>query len=168
MIILVSDTSALVDLERGSLLEAAFHMPFEFTVPDLLYERELKDYGGNRLRTLGLRVAELDGDGVIRALEYRLRQPALSLPDCFALALAARGYSILLTGDRDLRRLAVSEHVECHGVLWLMDRMLETASASARQLYDGLEAVIAHPRCRLPKAKVRARLTRYAALPENE
>ncbi len=42
MKVLVSDTSALVDLERGSLLDAAFRLPFEFVVPDLLYERELK------------------------------------------------------------------------------------------------------------------------------
>ena len=45
--ILVSDTSALVDQERGSLLEATFRMPFEFTVPDLLDDRELKNHGGN-------------------------------------------------------------------------------------------------------------------------
>ena len=47
MRILVSDTSALVDLERDSLLEATFRMPFEFTVPDLLYDRELKNHGGD-------------------------------------------------------------------------------------------------------------------------
>ena len=61
MRILVSDTSALVDLERGSLLEATFRMPLEFTVPDLLYDRELKNHGGDRLCALGLRIAELDG-----------------------------------------------------------------------------------------------------------
>ena len=35
MKVLVSDTSALVDLERRSLLDAAFRLPFEFVVPDL-------------------------------------------------------------------------------------------------------------------------------------
>ena len=35
MKVLVSDTSALVDPERGSLLEVAFRLPFEFVVPDL-------------------------------------------------------------------------------------------------------------------------------------
>ena len=44
MNVLVSDTSVLVDLERGALLEASFRLPFRFTVPDLLYERELKDW----------------------------------------------------------------------------------------------------------------------------
>ena len=47
MRILVADTSALVDLEHGSLLEATFRMPFEFTVPDPLYDRELKNHGGD-------------------------------------------------------------------------------------------------------------------------
>ena len=46
MPVLVSDTSVLIDLERGSFLEPVFHLPLEFAVPDLLYERELKDHGG--------------------------------------------------------------------------------------------------------------------------
>ena len=49
MNVLVSDTSVLVDLERGALLEASFRLPFRFTVPDLLYERELKDWRGAEL-----------------------------------------------------------------------------------------------------------------------
>ena len=70
MRVLVSDTSVLVDLERGSLLGATFRLPFRFAVPDLLYERELKNYGGEALIELGLAVEELDGDGVRRALAY--------------------------------------------------------------------------------------------------
>ena len=34
--ILVSDTSVLIDLERGGLLEAVFTLPHEFAVPDVL------------------------------------------------------------------------------------------------------------------------------------
>jgi hypothetical protein len=48
MKILVSDTSVLIDLERGGLLVSCFRLPFEFAVPDLLYARELKDFGGRR------------------------------------------------------------------------------------------------------------------------
>ena len=66
MKVLVSDTSVLVDLERGSLVEPVFRLPFEFTVPDLLYERELREHGGPDFVRLGLRVEELDGDGVSR------------------------------------------------------------------------------------------------------
>ncbi|MCY4460668.1 MAG: hypothetical protein OXC26_09795 [Albidovulum sp.] len=44
--ILVSDTSVLVDPERGILVEAAFRPPFEFAVPDLLYDRDSGSMAG--------------------------------------------------------------------------------------------------------------------------
>ncbi len=162
MHVLVSDTSVLVDLERGSLLEASFRLPFRFVVPDLLYERELKNWGGEELIRLGLVVEELDGDGVRRAVAYRRREPALSLPDCFALVLAQTRSWALLSGDGALRQLATDEAVECHGVLWLLDEMRDADVVDIRDLYDGLTAIAEHPRCRLPKPEIRRRLTSYA------
>ena len=162
MHVLVSDTSVLIDLERGSFLEASFHLPFRFVVPDLLYERELKGYGGDELMRLGLVVEELDGDGVSLALAYRQQAPALSLPDCFALALAQTRSWALLSGDSVLRQLAEREAVECHGVLWLLDEMQNADVVNIRQLHDGLTAIAKHPRCRLPKAEIRGRLAGYA------
>lgn len=162
MRVLVSDTSVLVDLERGSLLEASFRLPFQFAVPDLLYERELKEYGGEDLIRLGLAVEELDGDNLTRAVAYRQQTPALSFPDSFALALAQSRNWMLLTGDGALRRLAGKEKVECHGTLWLLDEIHNAAVASVQALHDGLTAISDHPRCRLPKSEVRRRLTAYA------
>ncbi len=62
-------------------MEAVFGLPFELVVPDLLFERELRGHGGDDLVRRGLRVAELDGKGVARALGYRDREPSLSLVD---------------------------------------------------------------------------------------
>ena len=162
MRVLVSDTSVLIDLERGSLLEASFRLPYQFSVPDLLYDRELKNWGGEELVRLGLSVEELDGDGVQRARAYRQQKPALSLPDCFALALAQTRSWVLLSGDSVLRQLAADEAVKCHGVLWLLDEMHNAAVVSIRELYDGLATIAEHPRCRLPKSEIRRRLTSYA------
>ena len=162
MKVLVSDASVLIDLERGALLEASFRLPYEFAVPDLLYERELRNYGGETLLALGLRVEELDGDGVALALRYRRAHPPLSLADCFALTLARINSWILLSGDGGLRALAAAEGVECRGVLWLLDRMLEAETAKPGELLAGLRAIAAHPRCRLPMNEIRKRLRRYA------
>ena len=107
MKVLVSDTLVLIDLDRGSLVEPTFRLPFEFTVPDLLYERELKDHGGPEFIRLGLRVAELGGDEVALALSYLRKRRSLSLPDSFALALAKTNSWMLLSGDRGMRELAV-------------------------------------------------------------
>ncbi len=56
MTILVSDTSVLIDLERGELISCAFKLSATFVVPDVLYERELRDHGGEELMKLGLKV----------------------------------------------------------------------------------------------------------------
>ncbi len=159
---LVVDTSVPIDLERGSLLAAAFRLPFAFAVPDLLHRRELRAHGGEDLIALGLEIEELDGDGVALALRYRRERPWLSLPDSFAFVLARTGPRILPTGDDGLRRLAREEGIECHGLLWLLDRVFEEGTASGDELCAGLATIGAHRRCRLPQAEIRKRLGRYS------
>lgn len=156
----MSDTSVLVDFERGELLPEAFRLPFRFVVPDLLYERELRDHGGPELLELGLVVADLTADEIETARTYRRKVTALSLPDAFALALAASHSGTLLTGDRRLRALAVDEGVACHGLLWLFDQMAVRPTPPLR-LYAGLKAIRSHPRCRLPKAEAERRIELY-------
>jgi len=118
-------------------------------------------YWGESLVRLGLRVEEVSKEGVARALRYRQQRASLSVPDCFALALAKERQWLLLTGDGKLRELAGSEGVECHGVLWLLDMMEEAGTPAIQSLHDGLTALAAHPRCRLPRREITIRLERY-------
>ncbi len=164
MRILVSDTSVLIDLERGQLLEATFALDWEFAVPDLLYKRELRSHNGPGLVRLGLRVESLDGDGVQTALSYQARVPALSLADSFALALAKINSWTLLAGDGELRKLAVIEAVDHHGVLWVFDQLLARQAVAAEILHRSLTTIANHPRCRLPTRDMRERLEQYARL----
>ena len=161
MEVLVSDTSVLIDVERGSLLDACFSLPFSFVVPDLLYRRELQEHGGPGLIQRGLKIEELEGDGVSLALGYRRSNRSLSLPDSLALALAKLNSWILLTGDGDLRDLARLEKVACHGVLWLNDQLFEYGVASADQVCAGIHAIASHSRCRLPRNEIRKKVRLY-------
>ncbi len=168
MRILVSDTSVLIDLERGRLLEAAFALSWEFAVPDLLYKRELRYHNGPGLVRLGLRVESLDGDGVQIALDFQARVHALSLADSFALALAKINNWTLLAGDGELRKLAVIEAIEHHGVLWVFDQLLAQQAVAAEMLHRSLTTIVNHPRCRLPTRDVRERLEHYARVMRGE
>jgi hypothetical protein len=168
MRILVSDTSVLIDLERGHLLEATFALSWEFAVPDLLYKRELRDHNGPELVRLGLRVESLDGDGVQTALGYQARMPALSLADSFALALAKINNWMLLAGDGELRKLAAIERVDYHGVLWLFDQLFTQQAVAADMLHRSLTTIANHPRCRLPVRDVRERLEHYSRVMRGE
>ncbi|KAA6126227.1 MULTISPECIES: PIN domain-containing protein [Cupriavidus] len=162
MIILVSDTSVLIDLERGGLLEASFSCGLTMIVPDLLYERELEAENGPLLRKLGLGVVALTPDEVAFAQRVRTERRKLSLPDCFALSCATRPNHVLVTGDGELRAEAISRLGKVYGLLWLLDQMASSGVLSSSQLHEGLSRIAAHPRCRLPQGEVRIRLSAWA------
>ena len=162
MDVLVSDTSVVIDLERAELIEQVFALPYRFVVPDALYEREIRDYGGERLLALGLEVRALTGEQVAEAQRLRSLERRISIHDSYALSLAKAQTAILLAGDRAMRRLAEAEEVRCHGVLWVFDRLEEHQVVDAAALHAGLSRVVAHPRCWLPRDMVDQRLQRYA------
>jgi hypothetical protein len=157
-VLLVSDTSVLIDLLRAGVLDAVFALPMQFAVPDLLYERELKNWDGLALEAKGLRVLVLEPDGVALAQTYRAREPRVSLPDAFALALAKTGGHTPLAGDGSLRAQAEAENVECHGVLWVFDALHAHGVVAAAPLGQALRQLAGHPRCRLPKQEVQKRI----------
>jgi predicted nucleic acid-binding protein len=160
--LLVSDTSVLIDLERGGLVEALFRLPFDVAVPDVMFEREIKTSGGPDLLAMGLKVLALEPDGVALAQDYSSIERRLSLPDAMALALAKVGGHVLLAGDASLRALAEREGVESHGVLWVLDQLEAEGVLANDELSASLTIISEHPRCRLPKEEIRKRLTAYA------
>lgn len=162
MDVLISDTSVVIDLERAELIEHVFALPYRFVVPDALYDKEIKDYGGARLLALGLEVRVLTGTQVADAQRLRALERRISVHDSYALSLAKAEAAILLAGDAAMRRLAEAEEVRCHGVLWVFDRLEEHRVVSAAALHAGLSRVVTHPRCRLPRDMVDQRLRRYS------
>lgn len=162
MIILVSDTSVLIDLERGGLLEPAFSCGLPMVVPDLLYAKELEAASGPFLRTLGLGVVALEPDEVAFAQRLRKERPRLSVPDCFALSCARRENHALVSGDQLLRTEAQARDCTVYGLLWLLDQMEISGKITAAMLHEGLERIWNHPRRRLPKTEVMLRLQRWA------
>lgn len=162
MAILVSDTSVLIELERGGVLEPAFSFGLTMVVPDLLYQNEIEEENGPYLRTLGLGVVSLTPDEVVLAQTIKEQRPALSLPDCFALSCALRQEHVLVTGDQKLRNEARTRNAKVCGLLWILDQMELSGKFSSKLLYEGLSRISAHQRCRLPKNEVHERLLRWA------
>lgn len=158
MILLVSDTSVLIDLERGDLLPMAFATGMPMVVPDLLYEKELEAYNGAYYRALGLQIVTLQPDEMSFAQLVKNERRPLSLPDCFALSCARRPDHVLLTSDGPLRTAAKHYGVEMYGLLWLLDGLAERGVTTHATLHEGLTKISQGPRCRLPKAEIQKRL----------
>lgn len=168
MRIVISDSSCLIDLRKAGLLAALLKLPYEFLIPDTLFEDELLQFSKSQKRTLlegGLKVMELPAAGVLRAGKITGALPGLSIHDGFAFALAERNPGcILLTGDGDLRRLAKRHAIEFHGVLWVIDEIHRNGLAGVRVLHAALVLFRDDTTVRLPPIAVKAALRRYAAL----
>ncbi len=161
MIILVADTSVLIDLERGGLFEVALRGPDIIASPDFLFERELAQNIGPRLLELGMQVLVLDDAEMNTAQALHNGGHGLSLPDCSAYVGACRPNYELLAGDGALRRHANTTQVTCHGLLWLLDRLHDTGTATPAALHAALTTISGHRRGRLPPAEVQLRLRRW-------
>ena len=97
---------------------------------------------------LGLRVEALDPEGVATAIAYQSRRRALSLVDCFSLALAHHQGYALLTEDRRMRSFAIEEGIQHHDLLWIIDQMHRMAILTGSQVVAALEAMLSDPRSR--------------------
>ena len=168
MRIVVSDSSCLIDLRKASLLDAFLRLPYEFLIPNTLFEEELLKFTAAQKRALirgGLKVIDLSGERVLRAQQVVRRIPALSVHDGFAFALADRYPGcILLTGDAGLRTLAAENQIEVHGVLWVLDEIHRNHLATPATLLSTLRLFAADPTVRLPGRDVAAHLSRYEIL----
>ena len=106
--LLISDANILIDLEDGELITQLFSLPYQFSVPDMLFYDELEQQH-SYLLDIGLQVGELSPPSMQKAemLCQQYTQP--SRYDCFALVLAKQEQCPLLTGDKNLRKAAEKE-----------------------------------------------------------
>ncbi len=145
------------------MLEQMFQLPYDFCVPDLLFERELKGDLGDRLLACGLDVVELHPQEVVGAMDLHRNAGKLSFPDSFAFVLARDRDWTLLTGDGPLRKLASDQQVAMHGVLWVIEQYHQQGVMAAPDLHRCLSTIFAHVRCRLPAVEVRRLLRLFSA-----
>lgn len=163
MRIVVNDSSALIDLKKGGLLEILVELRFEFVVSDALVADELLSFTKSEVAFMRrkMKVVSLTGEEMVGIAKLQSSTPALSFHDCTALIIAQRedGY-ILLTGDRRLRAKAEAVNVECHGVLWIVEELSKAKLVPQKELVRALEAWRNDITVRLPRSELADAISR--------
>ena len=165
MRIVVSDTSALIDIKKGGLLFALLALPFGFVIPAVLLDAELLSFSRSEIAVLRkhMTVASLDGNGMDRVQALLLECPALSVPDGIAFVVAAeRPGCIMLTADKRLRERAESARIESHGVLWVVDQIAQAGLASSKEILSALRNWRDDLLVRLPHHELEAMIERFS------
>lgn len=102
--VLVLDAASCAREEACGEISRALHLDMQLAVVDIVFERELRCRGGERLVRRGLRVATLAD--VAPAIAMRREHPHLSLGDAFSVALVTANRWALLTSSPSLAKLA--------------------------------------------------------------
>ena len=67
----------------------------------------------------------------------------------------------MLTGDRRLREKAEAAHVECHGVLWVIEELAKARLTTVKALLHALLVWHSDSTVRLPRAELEAMVARF-------
>lgn len=90
MRIVVSDSSSLIDIKKGGLLEAFLELPYELVVPESMLVDELLSFTKDETALMRTKVTlgVADAKQMNRVHAKQAACPALTVYDCIALVLA--------------------------------------------------------------------------------
>ena len=156
----VADTSVLIDVQYGELVEAVMRLQYTWYAPDLVLG-EIEEADKARWLALGLEERTLSGKQIEELFDLAEHYRGASVEDLAALVLAKAEGMVLVAGDGHLRKAAPVEGVEVHGTLWLLDRLRGRNVITKRQAREALEAIRAKG-SRQPPDEVEKRLRAWS------
>jgi predicted nucleic acid-binding protein len=169
MRIAIKDANIFFDLAHIDLLDEFFQLELTVSTSDLVY-REIKDEEQKKKidkhkESGRFQILSLEGAEIAQLVSMQQRRKRLSLEDCSVVFLAQKHQGMVLTGDGALRKLAIAENVEVHGILWIFDELVRqnvidcpTARTKLQKLM-GLNS-------RLPQKECEKRLNRWQEIVE--
>jgi predicted nucleic acid-binding protein len=166
MNVVIHDTSVLVDLAEGGLLELFFRlgicsMTTSAVVEEIKHEsqQQLVEKFLNR----EIQVCALEGALLIESIQLLDRVSALSIADTSVAVLAKQESAVLLTNDRRLRTHCQSEKIEVRGVLWVLDELLRCDVITPKKARTALDTILERG-ARLPENEVQLRRARWVII----
>jgi rRNA-processing protein FCF1 len=158
----ISDTNIWIDFRNAGLLDALFDLPFQLCSTDFVLE-ELQSFNPAALLAKGLVVHALDEAATARLFGLMTAHNNSSLADVSCYLLSQETGVPLLTGDGRLRKQAMQDGIQVHGVLWLLDQLVSHSVTTKGAAAEGLTAML-HRGARLPTAECQTLLRNWQDL----
>jgi predicted nucleic acid-binding protein len=156
---LLLDTTICIDLFNGDLLTTVIRLPYECALPDVIVA-ELVAPPGELFAQSGYAILSIQADRIPEFTTLRKKYPKPSTNDLFALVLSKTHSCILITGDSDLRNAAKSEGVSAHGLLWILDELVDRGILGSKDAATALEQILSGGSW-LPKKDCEVRLKKW-------
>lgn len=162
--IVVSDTNIFIDLFELNLIDSFFQIGWKIHT-NIFVLNELTD---ERQQTTLLNHSELiveyydDPSSLssVRLLFDKRLRSGLSFTDCSVISQGITLSCPILTGDGKMRKTAKEMSVECHGILYVLDHIIEQLLT----FEQGIQALEKLKRInpRIPLVEIENRLKKYS------
>ena len=158
----ILDASVAIDLVNGGLLDVVAMLPFTIGIPDIILHFELHTYTEYHSDQCSFIEIEFEEAQIIEVTRLKTYTNKVSTPDLFAF-ISAKYYSCcLITGDKNLRKLAKAKDVTVHGALWLLDVLISRSLLSKTEASEALHKMLSKG-SRFPKDECVRRFRRWNA-----
>ena len=165
--IVVNDTNVFIDLFNVGLLEGFFSLPWEvhtteFVLLELTRDGQrdaISQYEDNGL----LHIPVFDESAmpdVIELYQQHMNKTNVSLTDCSVWYYAKYNSYTLLTGDRKLRNVSLLDGVEVHGIIYVIDQLVEEGILAKRIAISKLRQ-LGKSKPRLPQDEIEKRIIKW-------
>lgn len=142
--VVIKDCNIFIDLELMGLTQLWLQLPYR-TITTSLVTHELKS-GGHRLSLALIESDEIEEHPVDSIALFELIEEhegsGLSEADLSVLLAAEHFDAAVLSGDKALRTVATERHLEIHGTIWILDKMIEAEKLSPQVAADQLEYLL--------------------------
>lgn len=159
----VKDANVLIDLVEADLLGHWFKLGIETHTTDLVLHEVTHPQQSELVRQFvkaGLLKVHSLGPDSIPTTAAISGQWRVSIADASAIFLAQQLKAALLSGDGPVRKAATALKIEIHGVLWVLDQLVEHSVLPRLHAHASLTLLI-KGNCFLPKQDCAERLKRW-------
>ncbi|MBI1268564.1 MAG: hypothetical protein GC193_14160 [Cryomorphaceae bacterium] len=145
MVVVVNDTSVLIDLKDMGLLSTYTALGWELRTTDLII-LELSDDPDfqqidNMVRSGNLTVDKLDPQSMTIVVEMSIEHAGLSIQDCSVWYSAKQFNAILMTADQRLRKKVQKEGIKVHGCLHIIEQLHSINAISGEAAIHALKTL---------------------------
>lgn len=170
-IIVVSDTNVFIDLISIGLQEQFFQLPMEIHTTDMVVFEVNRSDQSNIMKDLikrcCIKVKTHSPEEMQPFFQLAHTKYNLSPADFSVLTYSKNNNYVLLTGDGNLRKVALSEGVEVHGTIYIISEMVEHHILSELQGAQKLE-ILLNSNQRLPKSIINRLIEKWRGSHRND
>lgn len=126
-VVTIHDTNILIDIIELELLVEFFSLNFQFHTTDFVLNEISETFQKKAIKKFETEflIKSFEPTELIKLADIQNTYKALSIQDISVMQLADDVKGILCTGDKALKTIAEIRGVEVHGVLWIIEQLVE-------------------------------------------